>query len=128
MENRRSTCEGQPLKTCPICRAAFASGSVDCWRCGAERPKGVVCVTWSGPPGEHRDAAREVLDLELNTRTFFGTIELGMEWTALGMRRILSVAVTRSPLMGSIDDGAPEDAWRIVRSALERGGLPVAGD
>lgn len=121
-------CAGQPLKTCPICRAPFAAGSTDCWRCGAERPIGVVCVAWSGAPGEHRDAAREILDLELNTRTFFGSIEVSLEWAPIGVWRILSVAIKRSSVGGPLDDGAPENGWGLVRSALERGGFSVAGD
>ena len=122
----KSKCEGQPLKTCPICRAAFAVDSTDCWLCGAERPRGVAHVTWTGAPGEHGDAVREILDLEFNTRTFFGTIEVSLEWTPGGMCRILNVAITRARVGGSLDDGAPEDGWRLVRSALEDGGIPIA--
>lgn len=124
----KSKCEGQPLKTCPICRAAFAAGSTDCWLCGAERPRGVACVTWTGAPGEHRDAVREILDLEFNTRTFFGTIEVSLEWTPGGMWRILDVAIRRAPIAGSVNDSVPEDGWRLVRSALENGDVPVADD
>ncbi len=99
MKNERdSLSEGRPLGTCPICRASFREDADVCWLCAARRPRGIVHVTWMGGSQGERRAAREVLDLELNSRTFYGTIDSALDRATDGSWRVRRATIGRPSL------------------------------
>jgi hypothetical protein len=81
-------------------------------------------VTWTGGSQDERRAAREVLDLELNTRTFYGTIaaELGRDLD--GSWRVRRATIGRPQL--DPNDLLFEEGVKAVIAALQTGGLSVS--
>ena len=119
---------GRPLRTCPICRSTFATDSVSCWLCGAIRPRGSVEVVWSGGSGDEREAAREILDLEINSATFYGSVSAVLVWVGAEGWRVESATISRADAESRAGLPSLTDGRRRVAAGLEAGGLRVVED
>ena len=83
-------------------------------------------MTWAGCALEDQTAAREVLDLDLNTGNFFGQVTAELIRTPDGAWRIKSAVIETPDPQNPHRHPTLTDGRNRITAALETGGLTVA--